>query len=98
MAKGAHLCRRAAKVDGNQREIVKALRGAGAYVESFGPVDLLVAYGGLWHVLEIKDGTKPPSQRQLTKREIQWILECRNRAPIHLVTSADEALRAVEAR
>ena len=88
--------RRAAKIDGNHREIVRALREAGAFVHNFGRLDLLVGYEGLWYVLEIKD---PESSRgkKLTKEEIFFILDVKNRAPIHLVTSPSEALAVVGA-
>jgi hypothetical protein len=55
--------RRAAKVDANQREVVAALRGAGASVQLLHAVgegcpDLLVGYKGLTMLLEVKDGSK----------------------------------------
>jgi len=87
--------RYAARVDANQREIVEALRSHGAFVHNFGKLDLLVGYNGLWHLLEVKDGDKPPSAQKLTKDEIIFILEVENRAPIHLVRSVREALDVV---
>jgi hypothetical protein len=51
--------RRAARVDANQAEVVKALRDAGAYVWIIGlPVDLLVGYNGHSFLVEIKDGPR----------------------------------------
>jgi hypothetical protein len=51
--------RYAAKVDKNQKEIVLALRLAGAYVWVIGlPVDLLVGYKGHTFLVEVKDGPK----------------------------------------
>jgi hypothetical protein len=51
--------RYAARVDGNQQEIVKALRDAGAYVWIIGlPVDLLVGYKGHSFLVEVKDGPR----------------------------------------
>jgi hypothetical protein len=51
--------RYAAKVDKNQKEIVSALRLAGAYVWVIGlPVDLLVGYKGHTFLVEVKDGPK----------------------------------------
>ena len=97
MPKGRHRSMLKPRIDANQPEIVKALKKAGCYVESFGPVDLLVANNGLWYVLEVKDGAKPAHKRKLTKNEIQWILDCRNRAPIHPVKSVEEALSVVGA-
>lgn len=69
--------RRAAKIDANQPAIVAALRKAGATVQSLAAIgdgcpDLLVGYCGLTALLEVKDGSKPPSARQLTPDQQQW--------------------------
>ena len=51
--------RRAARVDANQRQIIEALRAAGAYVWIIGlPVDLLVGYKNHTMLMEIKAGPK----------------------------------------
>ena len=51
--------RYAAKVDKNQKEIVLALRLAGAYVWVIGlPVDLLVGYKGHTFLVEVKVGPR----------------------------------------
>ena len=86
---------RAGRADSNQKEIVKALRGAGCFVHMFGKLDALVAHNGLWYVLEFKPGDKPPSQQKLTRDEIVFILEVKNRAPIYLVRSVEEAFSVV---
>lgn len=44
-------------------------------------------------LLEVKDGTKPPSERQLTPDQVRWHREWRG--PVAVVTTVDEALRAV---
>ena len=96
--------RRAAKIDSNQRTIVSALRKAGCEVLSLAAVgngcpDLLVHR---WHtpgrlklaglyMLEIKDGNKPPSKRKLTPHQIKF----RERWPVQVVCSEEEALKAV---
>jgi hypothetical protein len=59
--------RRAAKVDANHADIVKALRAAGCGVLDLSKVgngcpDLLV-HAGVTVLMEIKDGSKPPSAR-----------------------------------
>lgn len=69
--------RRAAKVDRNQPEIVEALRQAGATVQSLHAVgegcpDLLVGFRGVNYTLEVKDGNKPPSRRELTPEQVKW--------------------------
>jgi Holliday junction resolvase len=70
--------RRAARTDSNQEEIVKALRAVGATVQSLAGVghgvpDLLVGYQGKTILMEIKDGTKSPSKRELTEDQVKWI-------------------------
>jgi hypothetical protein len=51
--------RYAAKVDKNQKEIVLALRLAGAYVWIIGlPVDLLVGFKGHTFLVEVKVGPR----------------------------------------
>ena len=69
--------RRAAKVDANQPAIVSALRRAGASVQSLAAIgdgcpDLLVGYAGITALVEVKDGSKPPSARALTPDQQQW--------------------------
>ena len=91
---------RRAKVDDNQPEIVKALRGIGAFVQSLASVgqgtpDLLVGFRGLWHLREVKDGDKPPSARKLTPAEIEFIVGLCNRAPVYVVESVEQAVRVV---
>jgi len=69
--------RRAARRDANEGDIIKAMRAEGAYVKVIndeGLFDLLVAYtgpNGFQHTLliEVKDGSKPPSARRLTPAE-----------------------------
>ena len=70
--------RRAARTDANHEEIVKALRAVGASVQSLAAVghgvpDLLVGYQGKTILMEVKDGTKSPSKRQLTEDQVKWI-------------------------
>ncbi len=64
-------------MDANQAEIVKALRHAGAQVQSLAAVgkgvpDLLVGYRGVNILLEVKDERQPPSKRRLTPDESNW--------------------------
>jgi hypothetical protein len=90
--------RRAAKVDANHSEIVAALRKIGATVTSTAAIgkgfpDLAVGWRGMTLLLEIKDGAKPPSARQLTDDERKWHGEWRGHADV--VESVEQALRAV---
>ncbi|WP_372570382.1 hypothetical protein [Ruegeria jejuensis] len=90
--------RRAAKVDDNQPEIVKALRKAGATVTPThaagdGFPDLAVGYRGFNYFLEVKDGNKPPSARKLTKDQVEW--HDKWRGQVAVVKSVDEALEVL---
>lgn len=92
----------AAKVDANQAAIVSALRKLGCSVQSLaatgsGVPDLLVGRAGRTHLLEVKDGTRPPSERKLTDDQIEWIDAWRGE-PVTVVKSVDEALHAVMQR
>jgi len=65
---------RANRKDDNQDEIVGALWDIGASVQRLQSVkggcpDLLVGYHGVNYLLEVKDGSKPPSRRKLTPPE-----------------------------
>ena len=69
--------RRAARIDDNQNEIVNRLRELGASVEILSAVgkgcpDILVGYNGHNYLIEIKDGSKPPSKRKLTPDQKIW--------------------------
>ena len=69
--------RRAARIDDNQNEIVQDLRNAGASVTITSMVgsgfpDIVVGYQGRNYLIEIKDGSKPPSKRRLTPDEQEW--------------------------
>lgn len=90
-----------AKVDGNHRAVVEALRGAGCGVLSLAAVgkgcpDLLV-HGPVWPhktaLLEVKDSAKPPSARKLTPDQERF--HAAWRGPIWVVTTPAEALEAM---
>jgi Holliday junction resolvase len=90
--------RRAAKVDANQAEIVAALRKIGCRVMPMhamggGFPDLLVSFRGLLTLIEVKDGSKPPSARQLTPAQVKWHAEWGE--DVRVVKSIDEAIEAV---
>jgi hypothetical protein len=89
--------RRAAKIDSNHLEIVAALRGIGAYVMSLASVgggcpDLLVGFRGHTFLVEIKDGSKPPSARQLTEAQLKFHREWLG-GTLAIVDSPEAALR-----
>jgi hypothetical protein len=59
------------RTDANQKEIVAALRKAGANVmilagQGGGVPDLLVQFRDVLYLLEVKDGSKKPSAQALT--------------------------------
>lgn len=69
--------RRAAKKDANHNEIVKHLKAEGWAVLDLsrlggGCPDILVSRRGFQVLVEIKDGSKPPSGRQLTDAQAKF--------------------------
>ena len=91
--------RRAAKIDANQTEIVKALRSVGASVQSLastgkGCPDLLVGFRGVNWLLEIKDGQKVKSERKLTDDQVVWHQTWRGK--VYIVESVDQALNLLK--
>ena len=92
--------RRAAKVDRNQSEIVEALRKFGASVQSLAAVgdgvpDLLVGWRGMNLLIEVKDGSKPPSVRKLTPDQEAWHDAWAGR-PVFVVTCVDQVLKILK--
>jgi hypothetical protein len=90
--------RRAARVDTNHAVIVGALRACGATVQSLAQVgggcpDILVGYRGRNLLLEIKDGSKPPSARKLTADQVPWHAEWRG--AVRVVDNVDSAIAAL---
>jgi len=90
--------RRRARVDRNQAEIVKALRAVGCSVQQLhtigkGCPDILVGVRGRNLLMEIKDGSLPPSARLLTPFELLWQQTWGGQ--VVTVQSVDEALTAV---
>lgn len=89
---------RAAKVDENQKQIVKALRDMGCSVQHLHAVgkgcpDLLIGYKGFNLLLEVKDGNKSPSQQKLTPDQHVWHNGWRGY--VDVVNSVDSAILAV---
>lgn len=83
------------RLDGNQGEIVKALRQAGCFVQSLASIgggcpDILCARGGVIKLMELKDSSQPPSKQRLTQDEIEWIAKCK--CEVNIVKTIDEAL------
>jgi hypothetical protein len=91
--------RRANRVDAGQDQIVSALRACGAYVRIVtmgdGIPDLLVGYRGYTLLLEVKDGRKPPSARDLTPAEKKFFEEWPG-GLLAVVNNVDEALEILK--
>ena len=93
--------RRAARTDANQPEIVKALRKVGASVAitssaGDGFPDLVVGFRRVTYMLEVKDGSKPPCERELTPDQVKFHAGWFG-GPCVVVNSAGEALAAIGA-
>jgi Holliday junction resolvase len=85
--------RKAAKRDGNEGEIVKALRQQGAsvvFLNMADAPDLLVGLGGITYLVEIKT----PSGR-LRSGQIRWHESWRG-SPVAVVRSVEEALEVLK--
>lgn len=97
------MTRYAHKVDANHGEIERALTqiGVGVFDSSaLGEfVDLVTFHRGHVRLLEVKDGSKPPSARKLTlAQQLLHNLANLHGCTIHVVTSVEEALRLHGAR
>lgn len=89
---------RAARIDANQPEIVEALREAGCSVQLLHTVgkgcpDLLVGWQGINCLVEVKDGSKPPSARKLTPDQVEWHRDWNGQVAV--AESVDDAIRIV---
>lgn len=90
------MTRRAARTDANQVEIVAVLRKIGCSVDvnsgtGNGRPDLWVGYHGRTLGMEVKDGAKPPSKRQLTPDQVKFHANWRGDL-ILIVYSPDDAI------
>ena len=89
----------ARRVDGNHAEIKRALRAVGCDVfdaSRFGGSfpDLVVGRNNRSMLLEVKDGSKPPSARKPSEGQESFAANWRGHYA--LVTSVEEAIDAVE--
>lgn len=95
------MSRWARRADGNQPEIVEALRSIGCSVCPLhtvggGVPDLLVDLRGRTVLIEIKDPKKPKSDRQLTVAQLKFHNEWTG--PIYIVETIEQAIMAVTNR
>lgn len=88
----------AKRTDSNSSQILEALAACGWYWldtsrAGFGAPDGFAVRAGRLVPIEIKDGDKPPSARQLTPREIEvHAAFAAAGVPIRIVSNVDEAL------
>lgn len=91
----------ARRTDANHAAVRDAMRSAGAVVVDLSGVgkgvpDTMVFAHGAILLVEIKDGEKVPSARELTKPQVDFIaLAWSQRVPVHVVTSPAEAVALV---
>ena len=86
------------RTDANQKEVVKQLRQIGCSVVVTSQVgngfpDVVVGRNKVTLLLEIKDGSKPPSGRTLTDEELTFVMGWRGQ--IMVVYSPQEAVNYV---
>lgn len=87
-----------ARKDSNHNEIVKAFRSMGVSVYDTAQLgngfpDIAIGIGKVNVLIEIKDGTKPPSARKLTTDELAFHDEWRGW--IEIVCSVDDVVNLV---
>lgn len=90
--------RRAARVDRNQAELVKVMRQMGASVEITsgahdGFPDVVVGWGGVTVLVEVKDGDKIPSKRKLTPDQI--VFHDRFKGAVTVIETEQQAIELV---
>lgn len=83
----------AARIDKNQPDIVKSFRKLGCSVAHIhmvggGIPDIIVGFQGKNYLIEIKDGSKPPSGRKLTSDEQVWHDEWRG--SVHIIETISD--------
>jgi hypothetical protein len=88
--------RRAARTDANQTAIVDEFRAWGASVLPLHAVgsgcpDLLLGHPRETFLVEVKDGSKPPSARKLTPDQVEFHASWRGR--IEIVTGLEDVAR-----
>jgi len=85
------------RIDANQNEIVKTFRSLGASVLIISSIpkccDLVVGKNKRNYLVEVKDGKKPPSARQLTPHE--QIFHDSWRGQICIVNSIEDVIALV---
>ena len=91
--------RRAAKIDDNQNDLVELIRAMGVSVAITsaahdGFTDLVIGFGGVTVLVEVKDGAKEPSRRKLTPP--QKIFHGSFKGAITVIESEQQAIELVK--
>jgi Holliday junction resolvase len=89
-----------ARVDANQAKLVALLRKLGFSVQHLhavgrGVPDLMLGAHGVNYLVEVKDGSKPPSARLLNPAQVAWHAEWKGQA---VVIESEEGALAWAAR
>lgn len=83
--------------DANDAALTQIARQCGAHVVKMAPAagfDLLIIFRGRVLIIEVKDGSKPTSARNLTKSEQELKDQCEYRGvTYHVIKSETELLR-----
>ncbi len=86
------------RTDGNHQDVIDELRKAGITAISLASVgdgcpDVVAGFRGANFLLEVKDGTKPPSARVLTAAEMKFASTWGGM--VYVVTSPEDAVICV---
>jgi hypothetical protein len=89
------------RTDNSHASIVQGLRGAGLLVIDLSGVgggcpDILCAFNGAWHLIEVKSLDTAYGRRGLSERQRHLALLAGS-APVHVVVDLESALRAIGA-
>ena len=80
--------------DANEREIIDALEDIGCSVMQLNlPVDLLVGYRARNFLLEVKDGSKPPSRTKKTRQQKEFMAGWNGQ--VRVVDNVEDAIAVV---
>lgn len=94
--------RRAAKVDANQKKVVKSLRGIPGVTVAItsqlgeGFPDFIVGYRGFNYMIELKDGDKVKSAKKLTEDEGKFHKEWKGQVTV--CESFDEIFKLINGK